>query len=219
MRRERIRTTREDGTGFAQSVRSGQGRAPLGAISDVALMEFEGRPDGITAPSGGADHAGLNAIAAPPEPGLNADPAATSGNDPETGSSERAALTDLVLPPRANAMPDSIALTLRLRVLPRHAAFLRAREERGGNRREILQSALRRITPLIFVPRYVPQPAEPGAASEWGHRCTIRIPVASLKAIEAQVRGGASVPRAPLILGQIEPLWFASLDALMAEGG
>ena len=129
---------------------------------------------------------------------------------------EKNELVELSLPPRRR--PDGyINLSLRLRVLGRHAEALKELEDSGVDVRDVFRTAYRSIPPVNFIPRYVPQVAEPSGPGKYSYRIGPPVLQSTIKAIETQVRGGANASRASLLLGQIEPVWFEKLDITIKE--
>lgn len=234
MARDRLKFTRPDQTGFGKSVKTR--RPALSTIELDAIESFKAAPGDLPeateptketpppAPSSAKDAEPQQ------EHELTTDvPKATerrrqgveSGLDMATESSSPAIrsarkdkhdLAELVLPPRSANDRNAIYVTLRLRVLARHVAGLRELEARGVPREAVLRSAFRTMPKIRIEPRYVPQVQEASGANEWAHRYSQAVLPDTLEAIAAQVRGGDRAPKSALILGQIEPLWFANLD-------
>ena len=228
MARDRLKFTRPDQTGFGKSVKTR--RPALSTIELDAIESFKAAPGDLpeaTEPTKETP---------PPSPGSakDAEPqqerkltterrrqGVESGLDMATESSSPASrtarkdkhdLAELVLPPRSANDRNAIYVTLRLRVLARHVAGLRELEARGVPREAVLRSAFRTMPKIRIKPQYVPQVQEPSGANEWAHRYSQAVLPDTLEAIAAQVRGGDRAPKSALILGQIEPLWFAKLD-------
>lgn len=228
MPRDRIKTTREDATGFEVGAKGRRKQPILKPIDQDALNTFAARrrvakaaPEQPVTHSAAPlqdeqatfqDHGSANALAAK-IPAV-ADPS-DSQPDPETAPSA-SGLVDLVVPPRAKSA-GTLHLTLRLRVLNRHVAALSTLAEQGIEPAVVLRTAYRRLPDIRFEPRYVPRVAEPSGPVAWNHRVTVTVKKDTLQAIEAQVRNGASAARSHLLLGQIERAWFASLEDTMKE--
>lgn len=238
MARELIRTTREDATGFHKPKKSTQ-TSILKPLDESAVKAFaEQRQRELASPSvpeqskadksvskaendaamvtGRASESAASQVDTPDveEPSDMAEqklPASNDAqNDPEKG------LVDLVVPPREKG-PKAHQITLRLRVLKRHAEPLAKLETAGVDCEAVLLAAFRRIPAIKFQPRYIAQVLEPSGPAKWNYRVNTRISAETLHAIEAQVRGGDKAPRSALLLGQIEPAWFASLDNTIKE--
>ena len=121
-------------------------------------------------------------------------------------------LAELMLPPRSQAGRNPVQITLRLRALARHVPPLQELEARGFPREAVLRSAFKNMPKVRFEPRYVPQVQEVSAGNEWAWRFSPGVSPDVLSQIAAQVRDGDKAPRSALLLGQVEPDWFASLD-------
>ena len=231
--RNRLKITKPDQTGFSKSV-SVSKRPPLPTLDEDALDALRVKPaDAVKTdspeaqPTPAAAPATPEKVQAAPERNLAPDTApkksppkseasSTKGKSetPRTTEDEK---VELVLPPRARRANDNMTVHLRLRVLERHVEGLRALEERGYHRRSVLQAALNKMPRLNLEPRYVPQLQEASAGAEWSHRWGPSVSITLLNQIAKQVRGGEDAPRAALIMGQIEPKWFASLDATIKK--
>jgi len=231
--RNRLKITKPDETGFSKSV-SVSKRPPLPTLDEDALDALRIKPaDAVKTDSPEAQPAPAPASAtseevqAAPEPVPSADSTSKkSPSKPEASSTKGKSQTprttedervELVLPPRARRANDKMTVHLRLRVLERHVEGLRALEERGYHRRSVLQAALNNMPRLNLEPRYVPQLQEASAGAEWSHRWGPSVSITLLNQIAKQVRSGEDAPRAALIMGQIEPKWFASLDATIKK--
>lgn len=231
--RNRLKITKPDETGFSKSV-SVSKRPPLPTLDEDALDALRIKPaepvntDSVaTEPAAAPPPARPEEVQTAPEPILTADPTPKkSPSKPEPSSTRGKSQTprttedekvELVLPPRARRANDNMTVHLRLRVLERHVAGLRALEDRGYHRRSVLQAALNKMPRLNLEPRYVPQLQEASAGAEWSHRWGPSVSITLLNQIAKQVRGGEDAPRAALIMGQIEPKWFASLDATIKK--
>ncbi|MCZ0963106.1 hypothetical protein [Paracoccus benzoatiresistens] len=230
MPRDRIRTTREDATGFEDGVKGRRKEPILKPLDQSALATFAKRkrvaeaaqeppvaPTDQSQPPG--DHAGNDADGeARGAQGSGVPPGADeAGSRPEPKDGALASgLSDLVVPPRTRSA-DTLQLTLRLRVLNRHVPAMNALAEKGIKPDKVLRKAYRRLGTIRFEPRYVPRVEEPSGPVGWNHRLTVAVKKETLQAIEAQVRDGASAPRSHLLLGQIERTWFASLEDTMKE--
>lgn len=217
MGRERIKTVRPDGTGFARSVRSGGLRT-----SGEPMIDHASDPDrGMQA--GTAFRPDLEAVFSSsgegPSEADGASPlsSTTAGADAPARDAPTGTLHELVVPPRSNSQPGSVPLTLRLRVLPQHAAALRELETRGIWRARVLRAAFTAMPTVSFVPRYIPQLSQRSGSADYSYRFNARISIETLRAIQDQVRNGEAAPRSTLLLGQIEPAWFASLDHMIKE--
>ncbi len=228
MARERMKITRPDQTGFGKSVETG--RPKLGAINPEAIKGF--KQPGAKAP-------GLNpqtteqpvaelpsdAETVPvPQPKVDAEPGkvpppapSTLSAPPEMERKKRekpvdSGLAELVLPPRTQAGRNPVRISLRLRVLARHVPLLEELESQGFPRETVLRTAFNRMPKVNFEPRYVPQVQEVSGGNEWIWRFGPGVSPDVLSQIAAQVRDGDKAPRSALLLGQVEPGWFASLD-------
>lgn len=232
MARELIKTTREDATGFHKPKKPAR-ESILKPLDESAVNAFAQKRQRIAEtppapsmvrPEEPAHTDAPQALTAEesiaPSPRKDADTARKANLDqvaskvtPAETSNE---LVDLVVPPRdrgAKALP----LTLRLRVLKRHVAPLVKLQSAGLDVEDVMKAALSRLPAIKFEPRYVAQVAEPSGAGGWGYRLNTRIKPETLQSIQAQVRGGATAPRSKLLLGQIEPAWFSSLDHTIKE--
>jgi hypothetical protein len=225
MPRDRIKTTREDATGFEEKPQGARTKSILKPLDQGALASFAKRKRGTKAahgepvtppdqPKSEGDHAGSNAAVGLTGPqGLDAQPAAdkAGGRSGPPDGAWADGLAELVVPPRAKTA-DTLHLTLRLRVLNRHVPALNRLAAQGIKSDAVLRKAYGRLPPIRFEPHYAPRVAELSGPVAWNHRITVTVMKATLQAIEAQVRNGASAPRSHLLLGQIERAWFSSLD-------
>ena len=234
MARERIKVTRPDATGFDEVIKPVRDRSDFTTLKVDSIDAFEKKrrqPEQVQEPVSTSD--------APAESVKTSDgveklqePVSESAGDPRPAPSlarnesvskdgkeprvEKNELVELSLPPRRR--PDGyINFSLRLRVLGRHAEALKALEDDGVDVRDVFRTAYRSIPPVNFIPRYVPQVAEPSGPGKYSYRIGPPVLQATIKAIEAQVRGGANASRASLLLGQIEPAWFEKLDLTIKE--
>lgn len=228
MARERMKITRPDQTGFGKSVQTG--RPKLGAIDPEAIKGFkqpaakapELNPQTTEQPV--TDLPPDPETAPVPQPKVGAEPGkvpppapSTLSAPPEMERKKRekpveSGLAELVLPPRSQAGRNPIQITLRLRALERHVPPLQELEARGFPREAVLRSAFKNMPKVRFEPRYVPQVQEVSAGNEWAWRFSPGVSPDVLSQIAAQVRDGDKAPRSALLLGQVEPDWFASLD-------
>lgn len=232
MARELIKTTREDATGFHKPKKSAR-ESILKPLDESAVNSFTqkrqrvlGTPPEKTdvSPENPERANALQAQAA--KEGDTASPskdANTEGkSNPVVASSEATpdqtshGLVDLVVPPRSK-VSKALPLTLRLRILQRHVAPLEKLHSVGVDVENVMKAAHLNLPAIKFEPRYVPQVAEPSGFGGWGCRLNTRINPETLQAIQAQVRGGETAPRSTLVLGQIEPAWFSSLDQAIKD--
>lgn len=228
MARERMKITRPDQTGFGKSVHVG--RPKLAAINPEAIKGFKQPatkahdvspqdteqpvadlpPDPQAAP---VPQHNVNAKAEkapqPASPTLSAPPESERRKREKSVDS---GLAELMLPPRSQAGRNPIQITLRLRALERHVQPLQELEARGFPREAVLRSAFKNMPKVRFEPRYVPQVQEVSAGNEWAWRFSPGVSPDVLSQIAAQVRDGDKAPRSALLLGQVEPNWFGSLD-------
>ncbi|QDA36020.1 hypothetical protein E4191_17940 (plasmid) [Paracoccus liaowanqingii] len=224
MARERIKTLRPDATGFGKAVTAGSQRPELGTISDDAINSFKAQP-AVAPPaleSTNRDGDMGHAHAEPDVTQKEVEQASSSG-DRETGPSPKAKanpsphrLAHLVVPRRAGSKPGA-PHTLRLRVLQRHADALERLEAEGTPRATVLKAAYANMPTITIEPRYVPQSMEVSGPAEWSHRITMKVEPQVIRAIAATVRNGNKAPKSALLLGQIEPAWFSSLDAMIKD--
>ncbi|WP_373947235.1 hypothetical protein [Paracoccus marcusii] len=232
MARELIKTTREDATGFHKPKKPAR-ESILKPLDESAVNAFAQKrqrivdkpsaenmrqseqPTSIDTPEVPAAEESL-----PPSPRKNVDTARTAEMNKVASKHSSAETTnelvDLVVPPR-DRETKALPLTLRLRVLKRHVAPLVKLQSAGLDVEDLMKAALSRLPTINFEPRYVAQVAEPSGAGGWGCRLNTRIKPETLEAIQAQVRGGATAPRSKLLLGQVEPLWFSSLDQAIKD--
>ena len=232
MGRQLIKTTREDATGFHKPKKAAR-ESILKPLDESAVSAFAQKRQQLAEPPQPApEMQSEDAMAADetPAPAPNDDrspvppedtaPTSNSAVDSaaEKASAQDAAteLVDLVVPPRKrNAR--TLSITLRLRVLERHVEPLTKLQSSGVDVQSIMRSAFNRLPKMTFEPRYVAQVAEPSGAGGWGLRTTVGVKPETLQAIQAQVRGGAKAPRSRLLLGQVEPAWFSSLDQTIKD--
>lgn len=228
MARERLRVKRQDSTDFGKAVKSS--RPSLQEI-DIAALENFSKP---AAPEPKPDDQKLSKAEAHSEDvqtPAKSEPAAGSSNDDKAAKTQEPeqktrkadrqrnaeasddGLVDLVIPPRARRAADKISISLRLRVLERHVPDLQELEERGFTRGTVFKAAFNRMPKISFEPRYVPQVQEPSGRSEFSLKWTPSVPVQTINSIAKQVRDGDQAPKTALIMGQVEPAWFAALDA------
>ncbi len=232
MARELIKTTREDATGFHKPKKPARDSI-LKPLDESAVNAFAQKRQRTaeTDPAAGREQpeepkgsyvsqTGASKKPITPSPRKNADTVNKAdldqGTDKNTPAETAFELVDLVVPPRDRA-PKALPVTLRLRVLKRHVAPLVKLQSAGLDVEDLMKAALRRLPAIKFEPRYVPQVAEPSGAGGWGYRLNTRIKPETLEAIQAQVRGGATAPRSKLLLGQVEPLWFSTLDQTIKD--
>lgn len=230
MPRDRIKTTREDATGFEEKPKGAWKGSILKPFDQGALANFAKRKPVTKAadqqsvtppdqPKSQGDHADSDAAVGLTETqGLDVQPAADEAggrSGPQDGALANG-LAELVVPPRTRSA-GTLHLTLRLRVLHRHVPAMNMLAGQGIKPDTVLRKAYRRLPPARFEPQYVPRVAEPSGPVAWNHRVTVTVMKTTLQAIEAQVRDGASAPRSHLLLGQIERAWFASLEDTMKE--
>ncbi len=228
MARERMKITRPDQTGFGKSVQTG--RPKLGAINPEAIKGFKQPAAKASEPSQQTTEQPVADLPPNPQtapvPQQNVD--AKREKAPPTASSTLSApqeterkkreksvdtgLAELMLPPRSQAGRNPVQITLRLRALARHVPPLQELEARGFPREAVLRSAFKNMPKVRFEPRYVPQVQEVSAGNEWAWRFSPGVSPDVLSQIAAQVRDGDKAPRSALLLGQVEPDWFASLD-------
>ena len=242
MPRERITVTRPDATGFDVVIKPVRDRCDYTTRKVEAIEAFEKKRkastqnDKLKIPSNDSTHT------TQAESGIESKPASNiviSSEDeknhpqaieevkakvrpkPETSRKLESdavteSLLDLTLPPRRR--PDGyLNISLRLRVLDRQVNDLQNLEANGVDMNELFRAAYRTLPPIIFNPRYVPQVAEPSGPARYAYRIRPAVLQQTIKAIEAQVRGGENASRASLLLGQIEPAWFAKLDLTIKE--
>ncbi|WP_157020490.1 hypothetical protein [Paracoccus sp. 228] len=242
MARERIKVTRPDATGFDEVVKPVRDRSDFTTLKVDSIDAFEKKrrqSEQVQKPVSTSD-APVESMTTGEESGKLQEPVSESAGDPRPATSlarkksisknekrdrpsnsamprvEKNELVELSLPPRRR--PDGyINLSLRLRVLGRHAEALKVLEDNGVDVRDVFRTAYRSIPPINFIPRYVPQVAEPSGPGKYSYRIGPPVLQATIKAIEAQVRGGANASRASLLLGQIEPVWFEKLDLTIKE--
>ncbi|MDQ1902233.1 hypothetical protein RAH32_17565 [Paracoccus sp. WLY502] len=230
MPRDRIKTTREDATGFEEKPKGARKRSILKPFDHGALASFAKRKrvtktadeQSVTPPDqpkSKGDHRDSDAAVGLTETqDLDVQPAADEAGewlDPQNGAPANG-LAELVVPPRAKSA-DTLHLTLRLRVLNRHVPALNRLATQGIKPDTVLRKAYSRLPPIRFEVHYVPRVAEPSGPVTWNHRVTVTVMKGTLQAIEAQVRDGANAPRSHLLLGQIERTWFASLEDTIKE--
>lgn len=242
MARERIKVTRPDATGFDEVIKPVRDRSDFTTLKVDSIDAFEKKrrqPEQVQEPVSTCD-ASAESIKTGKEAKTLQEPVSESAGDPRPATSlarkesvskdekgdrpgksapprvEKNELVELSLPPRRR--PDGyINFSLRLRVLGRHAEALKALEDNGVDVRDVFRTAYRSIPPVNFIPRYVPQVAEPSGPGKYSYRIGPPVLQSTIKAIEAQVRGGANASRASLLLGQIEPVWFEKLDLTIKE--
>ena len=228
MARERMKITRPDQTGFGKSVQTG--RPKLDAINPEAIKAFKQPAAKAPEPSPPATEPPKADLPPAPETapvqqhmadgatGKAPTPAPSSLSvKPETERKRRekpvdSGLAELVLPPRTQAGRNPVRISLRLRVLARHVPLLEELESQGFPRETVLRTAFNRMPKVNFEPRYVPQVQEVSAGNDWIWRFGPGVSPEVLSQIAAQVRDGDKAPRSALLLGQVEPGWFASLD-------
>lgn len=232
MARELIKTTRQDATGFHKPKKAAR-ESILKPLDEGAVNSFRqkrqrvlGTPPektDVPAEEPTRTNAPQAQVAEEGDMPMSPKDADKEGkSDPRLAPSEVTlaktshGLVDLVVPPRAK-VSKGLPLTLRLRVLNRHVAPLEKLQSVGVNVEDVMKAALSRLPTIKFEPRYVAQVAEPSGAGGWGCRLNTRIKPETLEAIQAQVRGGATAPRSNLLLGQVEPLWFSSLDQTIKD--
>lgn len=228
MARERMKITRPDQTGFGKSVQTG--RPKLGAINPEAIKSF--KQPAAKAPEPSPQPMDQPVADLPPGPETASVPQKTVDAEPEKlrpsvlstlttrpGTERKkqenpvnSGLAELVLPPRTQAGRNPIQITLRLRALARHVPLLQELESQGFPREVILRTAFKNMPKVRFEPRYVPQVQEVSAGNEWAWRFSPGVSPEVLSQIAAQVRDGDKAPRSALLLGQVEPDWFAALD-------
>lgn len=231
MPRDRIKITREDATGFEGEPKRDRETSTLKPLDEKALASFVQRKHVTEAaheqpvtppdpPRSTGDHADSDAAGDDAEDTqrLDSQPAADVAVAPSGLRNAELAgdLAELVVPPRARSV-GTLHLTLRLRVLNRHVAAINTLAAQGIKPDVVLRKAYGRLPPIRFEPNYVPRVAEPSGPVAWNHRVTVTVVKATLQAIEAQVRDGASAPRSHLLLGQIERAWFACVDDTIKE--
>ncbi len=230
MPRDRIKTTREDATGFEEKPKGARKGSILKPLDQSALGSFAKHKPVTKAaheqsatlsdqPNPEGDHADSDAAVGLTEAqGLDVQPAADEAggwSGPQDGALTDG-LAELVVPPRTKSA-GTLHLTLRLRVLHRHVPAMNMLAGQGIKPDTVLRKAYGRLPPLRFEPHYVPRVAEPSGPVAWNHRMTVTVLKTTLQAIEGQVRDGASAPRSHLLLGQIELAWFASLEDTIKE--
>lgn len=242
MARERIKVTRPDATGFDEVIKPIRDRSDFTTLKVDSIDAFEKKrrqPEQVQEPVSTSD-APAESMKTGEGAGKLQEPVSESAGDPRPATSlarkesisknekgdrpsniaaprvEKNELVELSLPPRRR--PDGyMNLSLRLRVLDRHAEALKALEDSGVDVRDVFRTAYRSIPPVNFIPRYVPQVAEPSGPGKYSYRIGPPVLQSTIKAIETQVRGGANASRASLLLGQIEPVWFEKLDLTIKE--
>lgn len=230
MPRDRIKTTREDATGFEEKPKGARKGSILKPFDQGALASFAKRKPVTKAadeqsvtppdqPKSQGDYADSDAAVGLTETqGLDVQPAADEAGGRSGPQDEALAdgLAELVVPPRTRSA-GTLHLTLRLRVLHRHVPAMNMLAGQGIKPDTVLRKAYSRLPPVRFEAPYVPRVAEPSGPVAWNHRVTVTVMKETLQAIEAQVRNGASAPRSHLLLGQIERAWFSSLDDTIKE--
>ncbi|WP_103174600.1 hypothetical protein [Paracoccus sp. SY] len=229
MPRDRIKTTREDATGFEEKPKGARKESILKSLDQGAVASFAKRKPVTKAadeqsvtlldqPKSEGDHADSDAaVGLTDTQSLDVQPAAdeAGGSGPQDGALADG-LAELVVPPRTRSA-GTLHLTLRLRVLHRHVPAMNMLAGQGIKPDTVLRKAYGRLPPFRFEPHYVPRVAEPSGPVAWNHRMTVTVLKTTLQAIEGQVRDGASAPRSHLLLGQIERAWFSSLDDTIKE--
>lgn len=242
MARERIKVTRPDATGFDEVIRPVRDRSDFTTLKMDSIEAFEKKrkqssqnQDPAVATDSAADKTETDAgtgqvqkfaLGSASDSELETRPSQTENSSSSVkgaktdniaaASVETDELVELRLPPRRR--PDGfINLSLRLRVLARHVEALRKLEDKGVDLREVFRAAYRSIPPVNFIPRYVPQVAEPSGPGKYSYRIGPPVLQTTITTIEGQVRGGANASRASLLLGQIEPVWFEKLDITIRE--
>ncbi|MFC0199644.1 hypothetical protein [Paracoccus rhizosphaerae] len=230
MPRDRIKTTREDATGFEGEAKRAREKSTLKPLDETALANFVQRKHLTEAaheqpvtppdpPRSTGDHADSDAAGGAEDTHrLDGQPAADVAAAPsgQRNTELGGDLAELVVPPRARS-GETLHLTLRLRVLNRHVEAMNTLAAQGIKPDVVLRQAYGCLPPIRFEPHYVPRVAEPSGPVAWNHRVTVTVVKATLQAIEAQVRDGASAPRSHLLLGQIERAWFACVDDTIME--
>lgn len=229
MARERIKTIRPDATGFGKSVTTGAKRPPLGTISDEAIKNFKATSaetspvSEVSAPERAVKEGDIGqTLFGPDAPAAGVEPTQSStkretNTAPKTKASpSNDRLASLVVPQRAGSKPGA-PYTLRLRVLERHAEAMEKLEDQGIPRTTVLKAAYASMPAIIIEPHYVPQSTEASGPAEWSHRITAKVDPQILRSIAAAVRNGNKAPKSALLLGQIEPNWFSSLDSIIKD--
>lgn len=107
---------------------------------------------------------------------------------------------------------DNVSVSITLRVLKRHADQLDQIAQKGGDPNEILGYAVASMVRPTYKPVFQPQVMEPTGARKYTRRTSARIPKDTLDAIISNVENGDRLPRASLIVGQIEAEWFKALE-------
>lgn len=229
MAREPIKTIRPDATGFGKSVTTGTKRPQLGTISDEVINSFKARAaetlpaSEVPAPEQAVPERDMGQTTVGSDARVTEVEQTPSSTKRETNptpkikagpASER--LVSLVVPLRAGSKPGA-PYTLRLRVLERHADAMEKLEAQGIPRTSVLKAAYANMPAITIEPRYVPQSTEVSGAAEWSHRITVKVEPQVIRAIAATVRNGNKAPKSALLLGQIEPAWFSSLDLVIKD--
>ena len=229
MARERIRTTREDATGFEEGVTGVRKPSILKPFNQDALEAFNKRKKASAAPSEPQPTQSASTETALPaaseRPQLPADDTpvqqapvveATETKLEETSAPTAPSLATIVLPPRAK--PNrGVKVDVRLRLLVRQVEPMKKVVERGFDPGDVLRRAYSRLPDIRIEPRYIPQVQEPSGPSEWNYRTSIAVKKEILQAIEDQVLNGAEAARSSLVVGQIERTWFACVDDTIKE--
>ena len=234
MARERIRTTREDATGFEEGVAGVRKPTILKPFNKDALEAFNKRKKASPATSephpkvsGSLETAAPDASESLQLPANNTpvqqesvqqEPlmSATETAPKEALASTAPVLATIVLPPRAK-QNRGVKVDVRLRLLVRQVEPMRKIVERGIDPGDVLRAAYSRLPEIRIEPRYIPQVQEPSGPSEWNYRTSVAVKKEILQAIQDQVLNGAEAPRSSLIVGQIERAWFACVDDTIKE--
>lgn len=228
MARQLIKTTREDATGFHKPKKAAR-ESILKPLDENAVNAFtQKRQQVVEPPRPAAEMQSEDAVSTEgtPAPAPNDDrspvtpedtaPTSNPADEKEAAPDAAVELVDLVVPPRKRNS-TTFSITLRLRVLERHVEPLTKLQSSGVDVQGIMRSAFNQLSKVTFEPRYVAQVAEASGAGGWSLRTTVAVKSETLQAIQAQVRGGAKAPRSKLLLGQVEPAWFSSLDQTIKD--
>lgn len=215
--RKPLKVTREDATGFKK-------KSVLDSISTSAIDESWKPAKKSRGPVVKAEppaQTPLEPVSTPVKAGIASDHSAEQqpGEPVDKLTAEPATSTNssvekmvrYVAPP-APTKSDNVTVGVRLRVLERHAQQLDSIAENGGDPEAILAMALSLMVRPTYKPTFQPQVLEPSGPGKYSRRTSARIPKNTLDAIISQVEGGDRLPRASLVVGQLEVEWFKALE-------
>lgn len=215
--RKPLEVTREDATGFKK-------KSLLDSISTSAIDESwkpakksrepvrKTEQPANTSPEPASTPEKVGVVSddsAEKQPG---EPVGKSPAEPATSTSSPIKKLVRYVGPPSPQKSNNVTVSITLRVLKRHADQLDQLAQGNSDPDEILADALGSMVRPTYKPVFQPQVLEPSGPGKYSRRTSARISKDTLDAIISHVEDGDRLPRASLIVGQLEVEWFKALE-------